>query len=55
MNIIGAEDDYRVQVAVSTGDITFQGLKISNQTLNPTGSKSIIADTSTGDISIHIG
>jgi len=55
MNIIGVEDDYRVQVAVSTGDIIFQGVKISNQTLNPTGSKNITAETSTGDISIHIG
>jgi DUF4097 and DUF4098 domain-containing protein YvlB len=55
MNIIGVEDDYRVQVAVSTGDINFQGVKISNQTLNPTGSKNITAETSTGDISIHIG
>lgn len=54
MDIIGVEEDYRVQVATSTGDITFQGLKISNQTLNPTGSKSIAAETSTGDISIHI-
>lgn len=55
LDIIGSEEDYRVQVATSTGDITFQGIKLSNQTLNSGGSKSIIAETSTGDISIQIG
>ncbi|HBP26012.1 MAG TPA: hypothetical protein DD618_03570 [Acholeplasmatales bacterium] len=55
LDIIGVEEDYRVQVATSTGDITFQGVEISDQTLNPAGSKSIIAETSTGSISINIG
>ncbi|MGD9887591.1 MAG: DUF4097 family beta strand repeat-containing protein, partial [Bacilli bacterium] len=55
MNVQGIEDDYRVEVSVSTGDITFQGVKISSQTLNSTKLKSIYASTSTGDIDIVIG
>jgi hypothetical protein len=50
--VVGNENDYRVDVAVSTGEITFQGFKIANQILNESGLKSIYSRTSTGDITI---
>ncbi|MGD9605011.1 MAG: DUF4097 family beta strand repeat-containing protein [Bacilli bacterium] len=52
IDLLGEEDDYRVDVSVSTGDITYQGLKIASQVLNPQGTKNITAKTSTGNIVI---
>ena len=54
MTLNGNENDFQVNLSTSTGSIKYQGIKSKGQIITSTGTKSIYAKTTTGNINIQI-
>lgn len=52
LTIFGDHTDYQVYINVTSGKVLYQGLKVSNQIINPSGAKSIKLKLTSGDGSI---
>jgi DUF4097 and DUF4098 domain-containing protein YvlB len=48
----GIKDDYRVTLTTSNGDEIYDGLKVASGTINTSGTKKIVLDSSNGDVEV---
>lgn len=53
LTITGSKDDYKAVLSTSNGSISYDGVNVTNQTLNDTGAKYVKAQTSNGNITIN--